>query len=264
MRSVVASGALAAFFSIAVCSAHAETVDLALVFEVSRSVDDDDGLKLPRQGYATAESNPRVLQAITAGPHGAIAICFIEWSGPEEQQAVAEWTVVRDGEGAAAFAATLLNAPRSFVGRTSINAAIDFSRTYLSKLYAVAGRQIIYISGDGTNNSGRPVVDARNEAVIAGVTINGLAIINEHPDPGYFTHTQPPGLAGILPTERDRRPRRLPAGGARFHLFQITNKLVNEIAAARYPMNGMTRKTASRFKASMRPLHLGRAREDRP
>jgi uncharacterized protein DUF1194 len=149
--------------------------------EVSRSVDDDE-LKLQRQGYATAVSNPRVLQAITAGLRGAVAICFIERSGPEEQQVVAEWTVVRDGEGAAAFAATLLHAPRSFVGRTSISAAIDFSRTYLSKLYAVAGRQIIDISSDGTNNSGRPVVDARNEAVIAGGTINGIAIINEHPE----------------------------------------------------------------------------------
>jgi Protein of unknown function (DUF1194) len=97
MRSVVASGALAAFFSIAVCSAHAETVDLALVFatDVSRSVDDGE-FKLQRQGYATAVSNPRVLQAITAGPHGAVAICFIEWSGPEEQQVVVEWAVVRD------------------------------------------------------------------------------------------------------------------------------------------------------------------------
>jgi Protein of unknown function (DUF1194) len=55
VRSVVASGALAAFFSVAVCSAHAQTVDLALVFaaDVARSVDDDE-FKLPRQGYATA------------------------------------------------------------------------------------------------------------------------------------------------------------------------------------------------------------------
>jgi hypothetical protein len=63
VRSVVASGALAAFFSITVCSAHAETVDLALVFaaDVSRSVDDDE-FKLQRQGYATAVSNPRLVR----------------------------------------------------------------------------------------------------------------------------------------------------------------------------------------------------------
>jgi hypothetical protein len=238
MRSVVAGAALAAYLSVAAAPAQAEAVDLALVFaaDVSRSVDDDE-FKLQRQGYAAAVINPRVLQAIVAGPHGAVAICFIEWSEPEEQQVVADWTVVRDGESAAAFAATLLNAPRSFVGRTSIGAAIDFSRAYLSKLGGTVGRQIIDISGDGTNNSGRPVVDARDEAVAAGITINGLVIINEHPNPGYFAHTQPPeglpeyyrqnvvgGPGSFLLTVRD------------FSSFgeAITNKLVSEIAAARH------------------------------
>jgi Protein of unknown function (DUF1194) len=237
MRSVVAGAALA-FFCVAAAPAQAEAVDLALVFaaDVSRSVDDDE-FKLQRQGYAAAVINPRVLQAIVAGPHGAVAICFIEWSGPEEQQVVAEWTVVRDGESAATFAATLVNAPRSFVGRTSISAAIDFSRTYLNKLGGTAGRQIIDISGDGTNNSGRPVVDARDEAVAAGITINGLAIINEHPNPGYFAHTQPPeGLPEYYRQNVVGGPGSFLLVVRDFSSFgeAITNKLVNEIAAARY------------------------------
>jgi hypothetical protein len=238
MRSVVAGAAIAALFSVAASPAQAEAVDLALVFaaDVSRSVDDDE-FKLQRQGYAAAVTDPRVLQAIVAGPQGAVAVCFIEWSGPDEQQVVAEWTVVRDGESAATFAARLVSAPRSFVGRTSISAAIDFSRAYLRKLGGTAGRQIIDISGDGTNNSGRPVVDARDEAVTAGITINGLAIINEHPNPGYFAHTQPPeGLPEYY--------RQNVIGGAGSFLLvvrdfdsfgrAITNKLVNEIAAAGY------------------------------
>lgn len=235
MRSVLAAAALAALLSLAP-RAQAETVDVALVFaaDVSRSIDDDE-FKLQRQGYAAAVTNPRVLQAVAAGQHGAIAICFVEWSGPEEQQVVADWTVVRDGESAAAFAATLLSAPRSFVGRTSISAALDFSRGYLAKAGVTADRRVIDVSGDGTNNSGRPVLDARGEAVGAGITINGLAIINEHPNPGYFAHTQPPeglpeyyrqnvvgGPGGFLLVVQD------------FNSFgeAITNKLVNEIAAA--------------------------------
>jgi hypothetical protein len=242
MRSVVAGAALAAFFSVAISTARAEAVDLALVFaaDVSRSVDDDE-FKLQRQGYAAAVLDPRVLRAIVAGSHGAVAICFIEWSGPEEQQVVAGWTVVRDGESAAAFAATLLNAPRSFVGRTSISAAIDFSRAYLSKLSGTVGRQIIDISGDGTNNSGRPVVDARDEAVAAGVIINGLAIINEHPNPGYFAHTQPPeGLPEYYRKNVVGGPGSFLLVVRDFSSFgeAITNKLVNEIAAARYLMRG--------------------------
>ena len=58
---------------------------------------------------------------------------------------------------------------------------------------AGATRRIIDISGDGTSNSGRPIAEARDQAIAAGVTINGLAIINNKPNLGYSAHTQPPG-----------------------------------------------------------------------
>jgi hypothetical protein len=236
MRSVLAAAALAAVFCLAVHPVRAETVDVALIFaaDVSRSVDDDE-FKLQRQGYAAAVTNPRVLQAIAAGQHAAVAISFVEWSGPEEQQVVADWTVVRDGESAASFAAILLNAPRSFVGRTSISAALDFSRAYFAKAGVTAERRVVDVSGDGTNNSGRPVLDAREEALAAGITINGLAIINEHPNPGYFAHTQPPeGLPEYYRQNVVGGPGSFLLVVQDFTSFgeAITNKLVNEIAAA--------------------------------
>jgi Protein of unknown function (DUF1194) len=238
MRSILAA-ALFAALAVLVPRARAESVDVALVFaaDVSRSVDDDE-FKLQRQGYAAAVTSPRVLRAIAGGPHGAVAICFVEWSGPDEQQVVADWTVVRDGETAASFAATLLKAPRSFVGRTSISAALDFSRAYFAKLNAIPERRVIDVSGDGTNNSGRPLADAHGEAVAAGITINGLAIINEHPNPGYFAHTQPPG--GLPNYYREN----VVGGPGGFLLVvqdfksfgeAITEKLVSEIAAADPP-----------------------------
>jgi hypothetical protein len=208
-------------------------VALVLAADVSRSIDDDE-FKLQRQGYAAAITNPRVLGAIAAGQFGAIAVCFVEWSGPEEQQVIADWTVIRDGESAAAFAAILLDTPRAFVGRTSISAALDFSRAYFTKSRAAAERLVIDISGDGTNNSGRPVRDARDEAVAGGTTINGLAILNEHHNPGYFAHTQPPeGLPEYY------RQNVIGGQGSFLMVIQdftsfgeaITNKLVNEIAA---------------------------------
>jgi Protein of unknown function (DUF1194) len=240
MRSILAAAALAALATICAPPAGAEAVDLALVLaaDVSRSIDDDE-FKLQRQGYAAAITNPRVLQAVAASAHGAIAICFVEWSGPEEQQVVAEWTVIRDGESAAGFAAVLVNAPRSFVGRTSISAALDFSRAYFSKAGAVAERRVIDVSGDGTNNSGRPVLDARDETVAAGITVNGLAIINEHPNPGYFAHTQPPeGLPEYYRQNVVGGPGSFLLVVQDFNSFgeAITNKLVNEIASANPPM----------------------------
>jgi hypothetical protein len=235
MRWILAAALLAASLGV-VAQARAETVDVALVFaaDVSRSVDDDE-FKLQRQGYAAAITNPRVLQAIAAGQHGAVAICFVEFSGPDEQQVVAKWTVVRDGETAASFAATLLNAPRSFVGRTSISAALDFARAYFAKSDVKGERRVIDVSGDGNNNSGRPVLDARADALAAGITINGLAIINEHPNPGYLAHTQPPG--GLPKYYREN----VTGGPGSFLLVvkdfksfgdAITEKLRSEIAAA--------------------------------
>jgi len=175
-------------------AARAETVDMLLVLaaDVSRSIDEDE-FNLQRKGYATAISDPKVLRAIVSGRNHGIAVTFIEWSGQADQNVVVDWTVVRDEEAAAGIAATILSAPRSFLGRTSISAAIDFSRERFAAAPAQSDKRIIDISGDGTNNAGRAVTEARDEAVAAGVTINGLAIINTQANPGYAFHTQPPG-----------------------------------------------------------------------
>src|SRR5205809_463595 len=82
------------------------------------------------------------------------------------------------GARAETVAATMLSAPRSFLGRTAIGAAIDFAMERVAAAPAQADKRIIDISGDGTSNSGRPVTEARDDAVAAGATINALAIIN--------------------------------------------------------------------------------------
>jgi hypothetical protein len=174
--------------------ARAQNVDLLLVLaaDVSRSIDDGE-FALQRKGYAAALSDPRVLRAITGGPNQSIALTFVEWSSADEQKTVVDWTVVHDGEDAAIIAGQILAAPRSFLSRTSISAAIDFSVERLAVAPTTADRKVIDISGDGTSNAGRAVTEARDEAVAKGVTINGLAIINTQASPGFTTHTQPPG-----------------------------------------------------------------------
>lgn len=231
---------LAAFFASLLSAPHspaiaAETVDLALVLaaDVSRSIDDDE-FKLQREGYARAFTHPDVLRAIRAGPHHAIAVTFVEWSGAAEQKTVVDWTVIRDDETGAVFASAILAAPRSFASHTSISAAIDFAMKRFAETDIEAGRRVIDVSGDGTNNSGRPVNEARDEAVAQGATINGLTILNEHPNYGYFAHTQPPGG---LPNYY----RQNVIGGAAAFLVEIkdfdsfggaiVSKLVGEIAA---------------------------------
>jgi hypothetical protein len=195
MRREALAAALAAFAALAAAApARADTVDLLLVLaaDVSRSIDDGE-FNLQRKGYAAALADPRVLRAITSGAHQSIALTFIEWSGADEQKTVVDWTVVRDGEDAGVVATAILAAPRSFMARTSISAAIDFSADRLSAAPATAERRVVDVSGDGTSNAGRPVTEARDEAIAKGITINGLAIINTQANPGFMSHTQPPG-----------------------------------------------------------------------
>jgi hypothetical protein len=192
MRSALAA-ILLLFFPF-VGTAHAAGVDLEVILaaDVSRSIDDAE-FDLQRKGYAAALTDPRVLTAIRSRSSGSIGVCFIEWSGEEDQQVVVDWAEIRDEEDAGSLAAAILAAPRSFMGRTSISAAIDFAMAHFAKSKWEAARHIIDISGDGTNNSGRPVTEARDQAIARGVTINGLAIINDKPNLGYSAHTQPPG-----------------------------------------------------------------------
>jgi hypothetical protein len=216
--------------------ARAETVDLLLVLaaDVSRSIDDVE-FNLQRKGYAAAMTDPQVLRAIVGGRNHAIAVTFIEWSGAADQNVVVDWTVVRDEEAAGGVAATILTAPRSFLGRTAIGTAIDFAMERFAAAPAAADKRIIDISGDGTNNSGRAVDEARDQAVAASVTINALAIINTQANPGYAFHTQPPGgLPKYFEENVIGGPGAFLLKVDNFDTFAaaITRKLVTEIAGA--------------------------------
>jgi hypothetical protein len=172
----------------------AEQVDLLLVLasDVSRSVDHPKFL-LQREGYAAAISDPQVLDAIKSGPNQKIAVAFVEWSGYGAQKLVIGWTKIDGAAAARKFGDQLLELPRSFADRTSISGGIDFSYAQFANAPFEATRRTIDVSGDGTNNAGRDVKLARDEAVARGVVINGLVILSDRPVPWNAEHTNPQG-----------------------------------------------------------------------
>jgi hypothetical protein len=159
-------------------------VDLTLVLAVDASGSvDDDRFELQKQGYAKAFLNPRVLNAIKNGNEGAIAISMVQWTGPTLHVIMVPWTVIRDQRSAQAAAALISASPRQiFGGGTSLSGAIDFSVLMLNASPYRGERKVIDISGDGSNNLGRPAEQARDEAVKMGVRINGLPILAVEPD----------------------------------------------------------------------------------
>src|SRR5271165_3082296 len=212
-------------------------VDAAVVLaaDVSRSIDDGE-FALERRGYAETIQSQKLLDAVSTGVHGAIALAYVEWAGESEQMIVVDWAVIRNAADARAFAAALSAAPRSFVGRTAIGSAINFAFTLFSEAKFATDRQVIDVSGDGTSNQGTPVTAARDAAVEAGAIINGLTIFNRRAAAmgGYLAlHTNPPG--GLAQYYRDNV-----IGGAGgfvvpiddFNSFgdAMVHKLVNEIA----------------------------------
>lgn len=212
--------------------AAAEEVDLQLVLavDVSRSIDDDE-FNLQRQGYAQAFTHPSVIQAIQSNPHRRIAVTFVEWAGADFQKTVVPWTVVSDPESGALFSEAIVREPRAFWGWTSISGAIDHGMRALTVSPHASQRRVIDISGDGINNSGRNSGDARDEAVAAGVTINGLVIMNDRPTPGFFQMPQP-ALDEFYRAQVIGGPGAFVIAINDFSSFAyaIVNKLVKEIA----------------------------------
>jgi hypothetical protein len=157
-------------------------LQLVLAMDASGSVD-AVRFELQKRGYVAAFRHARVLQAIRSGPNQAIAATVVQWTGPTLQIQVVGWMRIGEEATAAAFAAAVDGAPRQlFGGGTSISGAIDFGSTLFGKSPFRANRRVIDVSGDGSNNRGRPVHLARDDAVAAGLGINGLPILALEPD----------------------------------------------------------------------------------
>jgi hypothetical protein len=213
----------------------AESVDLLLVLasDVSRSVDHPKFM-LQREGYAAAIADLQVLDAVHSGPYGKIAVSFVEWSGFGAQKVVIDWSVIDGTESARRFGDQLAEVPRSFADRTSISGGIEFSALQFTRAPFQASRQTIDVSGDGTNNAGREVRLARDEALAKGITINGLVILSDRQMPWNAEHTNPPG--GLEKYYRDNvigGPGSFVMAAENFQSFgrAIIKKMIAEIAA---------------------------------
>jgi hypothetical protein len=236
-RRVALLGLALTFLAPAVRAAEPVDMLLVLAADVSRSVTEPK-FKLQREGAAAAITHPDVVRAMTSGPHRRIAVCFVEWATAGMQNIVIDWTVISDGMSARTFGDRLVEAPRSFAGSTSISGAIDFAVSRLEKAPFPAERRVIDISGDGNNNSGRSVTEARDEALAKGITINALVILTPREESFRPEHTNPPG--GLEKYFKDN----VIGGDGAFTLVAqghetfgrvLTKKLIQEVAYAPGP-----------------------------
>ncbi|AKH99730.1 Protein of unknown function (DUF1194) [Hoeflea sp. IMCC20628] len=164
-----------------------EPVDVALVLavDVSRSMSPRE-LEIQREGYAAALNHPDVVRAIAQGAYGRIAITMFEWAGTTAIREVFDWTIVETGADADALSEIVLKSNPSGLRRTSISGAILHGIKRLEAAPFEGFRKVIDVSGDGPNNQGDPVLDAREAAVSRRIVINGLPLMtSDGPGNGF-------------------------------------------------------------------------------
>lgn len=172
----------------------AQQIDLELVLAVdsSSSVNYKE-FDLQMRGLAEAFRHPAVRAAIASATPNGIVVSLVQWSGDGEQVQAVDWTEVRDAATADDLAQSIDATGRLVVGgATAIGSAISYATDLLRENAFQGTRRTIDVSGDGINNQGELAASARARAVAAGITVNGLAILNEQPDLGAYY------LAGVV------------------------------------------------------------------
>jgi hypothetical protein len=174
--SLALAAMVAAVLSGVASADTAVDLELVLAVDISRSMDPEE-LQVQRDGYVKALSHPDIIAAITHGPHKRIALSYVEWAGPSMQYVAVDWRVIDGADAARAFADALAQAPIQAFRGTSISGGLTFIKGRFEHNGFEAPRHVIDVSGDGPNNMGMPIELAREDAINAGITINGLPIM---------------------------------------------------------------------------------------
>lgn len=159
-------------------------LELVLAVDTSRSIDADE-VALQRAGYIAAIRHPDFIEAVKTGFRGRIALSYFEWAGQVRQETLVPWQVIDSVESAGAFADKIgaTTVTPSLRG-TSISSALIYATGLIGAAPYAEDRRVIDVSGDGPNNIGSPVSDARDAALSAGIVINGLPML-VRPSPTY-------------------------------------------------------------------------------
>ncbi len=228
-------------------TAQERPVDLELVLAVDASASvSGEEFDLQIDGLAEAFRHRSVVQAIRAAGDLGLAVALVQWADHRQHLLSVDWTVVRGAADARQFAKRIDGVWRSIAGNTAIGSALEFAIEQLEGNGFIGRRKVIDVSGDGRNNQGPAAWLVRNLAVARGITVNGLAILNEDPtlDRYYFTNVIG-GPGAFVMTANDYAAYRL----------AILTKLVKEIsgpATAARPVPPGRRTAAAADRAGRR------------
>jgi len=156
---------------------------LALGLDVSGSVDAHE-YRLQLDGLASALGSPAVRAALFSTPDAAVDILVYEWSGPDDQHLLLDWTRLAHPDDVSLVQQTLSQTTRrSAAPGTALGNAMETGLAYLSQRRA-CWRRKLDISGDGKANLGPDPRQVRAQFEAENVTLNALVIGADAPRQG--------------------------------------------------------------------------------
>lgn len=193
---LVAGGALAQ--SAGTAQVDTTPVDTALVLAIDASASVSSGfLDQQINGHAAAFRDPSVQQAVIS-LEGGIAVRVLLWSN--RMAVPLPWVFIRTAADANQFAQQLLKIDRpSMGGTTAMGAALMTAGDLLAGRHFTSRKQVIDIVSNGFSNAGPDPMPVRDRLIGRGVTINGLAILDEESWlESYFTEYIIGGVASFV------------------------------------------------------------------
>lgn len=203
-------------------------LELVLAIDVSGSVNNSEYI-LQRDGYVQAFQSATVQNAIFGSTLGSIAVTLVQWSSSNQQVQSVGWTLVSNATESNAFAAAIAGISRAYANATGIADAILFSTGLFANNFT-GTRNVIDISGDGEENerTNAFLLAARNAAVTAGITINGLPIGGGAALNNFYTNFVIGGPGAFS----------MPSASFAEFAVAIQDKLVKEIVGEPVPVPG--------------------------
>ena len=185
MRISVLVGAVALLFS----PVQACEVSLVLAMDVSRSVNAAE-FGLIRHGTAEAFRNDEIVELV-GWLDGGILVTVTQWSGADQQRQVIPWRRVSSAPEMRALADDIDEMRRIFRYELTAPAeALQHAADLSVSAPATCRRQVIDLSGDGVRNTGQQTAQIADRIAATGVTINGLVVRGDTPDPLDFYHQE--------------------------------------------------------------------------
>jgi hypothetical protein len=179
LASAVGAG-MAGAYTASVAQDDLPKVDAALILsvDVSSSVD-EKRYQLQMEGIAAALEDDSVISTVLGGANGAILIAMVTWS--DRSKLSVPWTMISNPAHAKVLANTIRKLPQQEGAFTCAGRMARYlADKVVARMPAKAEKIVVDVSGDGPDNcnTGQLLENARNDLFGAGVTINGLPILD--------------------------------------------------------------------------------------